>query len=262
MMYFRKWSLPAAVTVLGGCILAAQSPSTVPPGQPANRIQDGGGGGLLIDSLFIPPIAREPFDLTLATEWVRLLANQGTLTLVNERRIVRDSRGRIYQERWLLVPKGSSVKSTMDRFQITDPDQQTWYNCHTATKVCDLFVYSLKTTDRYGAAVTASGPLPNGIGYRQTDDLGIQTVAGMDAHGYRETTTINPGVMGNDKQMLGIREFWYSDQLGISLRSVLDTPQTGRQVFTVKEITTSEPEPSFFAVPADYKVIDRRNDPE
>jgi hypothetical protein len=258
-MFLRRGLLTAFVLLMAS-LHAAQNPSTTPTGQQTTRVPDGGGGSFFIDSLFIPPIARAPFDLTLDTEWVRPLGNQGTLTLVNERRIVRDSRGRIYQERWILVPKGSSVKSAMDRFQITDPDQHTWYNCHTSTKVCDLFLYSLKSTDPYGAAVTPSGPLPNGLGFRQTDDLGMQTIAGMGAHGYRETTTINPGMMGNDKQMVVVREFWYSEQLGISLRSILDTPETGRQVFTVKEITGSEPEPSFFDVPAGYQVVDRRND--
>lgn len=261
-MPLRSWLVPAASAALCARLLTAQTPPAASPGQATIRTQDGGGGSLFIDSLFIPPLTRAPFDLTLATEWVRPLANQGTLTLVNERRIERDSRGRIYQERWILVPKGGSVKSIMDRFQISDPEQQIWYNCHTATKVCDLFPYSLNTTDKYGADITASGPLPNNLGYRQTDDLGIQTIVGMSAHGYRETTTVNPGVMGNDKQMVVIREFWYSEQLGISLRSVLDTPETGRQVFTVKEVTTSEPDPSFFAVPDEYKVIDRRKDSE
>ena len=259
-MVLRRGMYFAAFIFLMTSVYAAQNPSTTPPGQLTTRVPDGGGGSLFIDSLFIPPIARAPFDLMLDTEWVRPLGNQGTLTLVNERRIVRDSRGRIYQERWILVPKGSNVKSVMDRFQITDPDQHTWYNCHTSTRVCDLFLYSLKSTDQYGAAITPSGPLPNGVGFRQTDDLGMQTIAGMGAHGYRETTTINPGTMGNDKQMVAVREFWYSEQLGISLRSLLDTPETGRQVFTVKEITTSEPEASFFELPAGYQVTDRRKD--
>jgi hypothetical protein len=37
----------------------------------------------------------------------------------------------------------------------------------------------------------------------------------------------------------------------------VDEPQTGKQVFTVKELTTSEPEASFFEVPADYKIVNR-----
>ncbi len=247
----RVWL--ALILLPAGATLNAQSS----PQQPAVRIPDGGGSGR-IDSIFIPPKPGAPFSLVLDTEWTRPMSGGGSFTLANERRILRDSRGRIYQERWILVPKGGDIKSTMDIFQITDPGQHTWYNCHTATRVCDLFLYSLTTTERYGAAIGSSGPLPNGAGYRQVDDLGVDTIAGMGAHGYRETMTINSGVMGNDRQMVGRREFWYSEQLGISLKSILDTPETGRQVFTAKEVSMSEPEPSYFAIPEGFKVVDQR----
>jgi hypothetical protein len=82
----------------------------------------------------------------------------------------------------------------------------------------------------------------------------------LETHGYRETITINAGVMGNDEPMVVMREFWFSPQLGFNLKSIVDAPDTGRQVFTVKNLSTSEPEPSFFEIPGDYKVIDRRSE--
>ncbi len=230
------------------------------PQPPVVRVPDGGVGGRM-ESIFIPPRAGAPFSLTLATEWSRPLGTSGgTFTLANERRIVRDSKGRIYQERWILVPKGGKVKSFMDVFQITDPEQHTWYNCITATKVCDLYKYSRTTTEDYQPAILPSGPLPDGSGVRQSDDLGMGSTEGIDTHGYRETTTYNVGVMGNDQPMISTREFWYSPQLAINLVSLVDNPQTGKQVFTVKDLTTSEPEPTFFAVPEGYKVVDRRQE--
>jgi hypothetical protein len=63
--------------------------------------------------------------------------------------------------------------------------------------------------------------------------------------------------MGSDKPMVVTREFWYSAHLGVNLISIVDEPMTGKQVFTAKELSTAEPDPSFFEVPADYKVIDR-----
>lgn len=80
---------------------------------------------------------------------------------------------------------------------------------------------------------------------------------GVDTTGFRETTTINPGVMGNDQPMISTREFWYSAQLGINLISKVDTPQSGKQVFTVKDLTTSEPDPTIFELPEGYKIVDR-----
>jgi hypothetical protein len=242
-------------------ILPPAMAQTAPaPQPPVVRVPDGGVGGRM-ESIFIPPKAGAPFSLLLATEWSRPLnASGGTFTLANERRIVRDSKGRIYQERWILVPKGSKVKSFMDVFQITDPEQHTWYNCITASKVCDLRHYSRTTTEDYQPAIRPSGPLADGNGVRQSDDLGMGSTEGVDTHGYRETTTYNVGVIGNDQPMIAMREFWYSPQLAINLVSIVDDPQTGKQVFTVKDVTTSEPEPSFFAIPEGYKVVDRRQE--
>jgi hypothetical protein len=240
-------------------ICASAATAQAPPQQPAIRIQDGGAGGRM-ESIFIPPKAGAPFSFTLVTEWARPMNNGGNFTLTNERHIVRDSKGRIYQERWILVPKGSKIKSWMDIFQITDPDLHTWYNCDTKTKVCDLYRYHLTTSDNFQPPTSVSGPLSDGTGFRQHEDLGLNSVEGQETHGYRETTTFNPGVMGNDKPMVVTREFWYSTHLAVNLISILDQPMTGKQVFTVKELSTSEPDPSFFDVPADYKVVDRQDE--
>jgi hypothetical protein len=39
---------------------------------------------------------------------------------------------------------------------------------------------------------------------------------------------------------------------------VLDAPQLGRETFTVTEISTTEPDASFFQPPQGYKVVDHR----
>ena len=238
--------------------------------QPTVRRPDGALGGVVrrpdggaygpMQSIFVPPKPGAPFSLTLATEWTRPMENGGTFTLVNERHIMRDSRGRIYQERWFLVPKGGKLKSQMNVFQITDPEQHTWYNCEPATKVCELLEYRLTATENYQPPIGPSGPLPNGNGFRTHEDLGMGNRLGVNTHGYRESTTMNAGVMGNDKPMVSMREFWYSPELGFNLLSIVDEPQSGKQVFTVKELSTSEPELTYFEVPEGYKIVDHRHE--
>jgi hypothetical protein len=233
-------------------ISAASATGQTETQQKVFRVTDGGTSGRM-ESIFIPPKAGVPFTLTLLTEWSRPLANGGTFTLTNERRIVRDSQGRIYQERWVLVPKGGKIKSRMDIFQITDPARHTWYNCDTEAKVCELLQYSLTTHDLFQPAIGTSGATADGSGFRQVDDLGVKGVRGVDTHGYRVITTINAGEMGNDQPMVTTREFWYSPQLAINLISVVDTPQTSKQVFSVKDLSMSEPDESFFGVPEGYR---------
>lgn len=226
---------------------------------PTIRRADGGAYGPM-QSIFIPPKPDAPFSLTLDSEWTRPMDNGGTFTMVNERHIVRDSKGRIYQERWLLVPKGGRIKSEMNLFQITDPELHVWFNCEVRTKVCELLKYRLTAQDTYQPPIGPTGPMPNGIGYRRHEDLGPNTTLGIDTHGYRETLTIYEGEMGNDKPMVNTREFWYSPQLGINLISIVDQPQSGKQVFTVKDLSTAEPDLSYFEVPAGYKIVDHRNE--
>ena len=222
------------------------------------RRHDGGSNGAIMQSLFIPPKAGAPFTLTLSSEWTRPLGNGGNWTLVNERRISRDSKGRIYQERWILVPKGGQVKSWMNVFQITDPELHTWFNCEVASKVCELLQYTLTTTDAYLPPTQPSGPMPGGIGSRVHQDLGESSTLGILTHGFRDTATINAGAMGNDTPMISQREFWFSPELGFNLISIVDDPQSGKQTFTVKEISTGEPDQAFFDVPGDYQVVDHR----
>ena len=219
-----------------------------------------GGAGRSMESIFVPPKAGAPFSLTLGTEWTRTMANGGTFTVANERHIVRDTKGRIYQERWILVPRGGKVKSQMNFIQITDPELHTWHNCDVFRKICELLPYSLTTAQTYPPFIFPSGPLPDGSGSRTHEDLGESSTLGVNTHGYRDTTTINEGVMGNDQPMVSLREFWFSPHLGFNLISIVDEPQSGKQVFTVKDLSTAEPEPTYFEVPAGYTVVDHRHE--
>ena len=168
-----------------------------PPTRPA-RSQDGGTREVL-ESIVIPPLANAPFSGTLATEWARPMADGGTYTLANKRRIVRDSAGRIYEERWMLVPKGSDVKSSMNFIQIADPNNHTLYTCNTFKKICDLTPYR---PPQWAAFESEEAP---GHSFQTTDasqtveDLGTKNLLGVDTVGTRQTTTIKSGVVGNDR---------------------------------------------------------------
>ena len=257
---FVRWLLPLLfVYVAFPTIAFAQSQTGSESKPQVIQFRDGGANGSM-ESIFVPPKAGAPFGLTLVAEWTRLLGNGGTFTLTNERRIVRDSRGRIYQERAALVPKNGKARTFVTTIQITDPDKHTWYNCIVATKVCDLYYYRHSTTDTFQPAVFPTGTEPSGDVFHQHEDLGVSSTEGEDTHGYRETTTVNPGVAGNDRPMVSAREFWYSSRLGINLISIVDTPQAGKQVFTAKDLSTSEPDPTRFEVPAGYKIADHLKD--
>jgi len=219
-----------------------------------------GGGHEILESIFVPYIANAPFSLTLAAEWVRPLPNGGTFTTVNSRPIKRDSVGRIYQERWLMTPKGSNVRSRMSWIQISDPVAKTLYQCNAFTKVCDLVKLGDNVNLRFDPTRFKSAPLKDGKGQRVHEDLGPTFFAGVPVHEYRDTLTLEPGAMGNDMPMTTTRHFRFSKELGFNLSSELEAPQIGKQIFTVTEISTVEPDASWFKPPQGYTVVDRREE--
>ncbi len=222
---------------------------------------DGGGTPDVLESIFVPALPNAPFSMTLATEWTRLMNNGGNFVSVNARELKRDTAGRIYMERWLLVPKGSDIPSAMTAIQIADPVAAVFYQCIVPQHTCTQHTWSVPDLRRYQPGPTGSRPMQNGRGFFDHEDMGESDVLGLPVHRYRDTTTLNPGTFGNDKPLVTTREFSYSPTLGVNLRSVLDTPQVGRQQFVVTAITTSEPEPRFFFPPDGFRLIDKRGGP-
>ncbi|SEC02051.1 hypothetical protein [Terriglobus roseus] len=218
-----------------------------------------GAGKQVLESIHVPPIAGAPFSLTLATEWTRPLLQGGTFTVENVRPIKRDSRGRIYEERWLLSPKGSNnMPSRRSYIQIYDPTAETFYECADRTHICELYDWPKTQRAPEIPIRTESGPLPDGRGFRTREDRGVETFAGLPVHSYRDTVVLNPGVMGNDRPMTYVRDLRYSEALHFNLSSILQTPTVGEQRFRVLEIVTTEPEAKWFEVPEGYRVVDKR----
>lgn len=220
-------------------------------------VQDGGVRETL-ESIFIPPVVNAPFTCTLQTEWARAMPDGGTMTLVNQRRIARETSGRFYQERWVLVPKNGAIESKMSHIQITDPNAHTLYTCTMGLNVCEITPYGGATTKVYKPTEFQTGPIPDGTGYVTREALGTGRTLGVDTVGTRITRTINAWAMGNDRPVSMIREFWFAPTLGISLLSKISDPRFGSQTFTISDLTLGDPDPRLFEVPEGFHVQDKR----
>jgi hypothetical protein len=260
-------NLGLSFTLFLCCGASAQQVSNAPGAQeqgaqkPVQQFYaEDGGTRETLESIVIPPKPQAPFSLILQTEWIKTLSDGGTITMVNERRIARDSKGRIYQERWYLVPKNGKEESQMTTIQIADPSAHTQYNCLTLMKSrpCVLLGFTPSTSAAYTFAASSSGVLPGDVGSVIHDNLGKQLVSGVETIGSRDTTIYNPGVFGNDRKMTVEREFWYSTELGINLISKRSDPRFGTQTFTATSLILSEPDPQLFELPKGYTVQDRR----
>lgn len=242
-------------------LLAGQQPQgpTIRAQQGNQVVMHDGGVDQVLQSIYIPPIENAPFTATVHTEWIRTLPDGGTFTLVNQRQVARDGTGRIYEERWLLMPKGGKAQPQMNLVQIADPAAHTLTNCFLLRTPhrCTTEEYRGSATATYRPPTGHSGPLPNGAGFSTHEELGSQTLAGVETVGTRDTTTYNQGVIGNDRPFNRMREFWFAPNLGIDLRSELTDPSFGRQIFTVTDVSLSEPDPKLFAIPEGFEIVDR-----
>ncbi|HEX3471811.1 MAG TPA: hypothetical protein VHT28_11565 [Silvibacterium sp.] len=247
------------LTALVSCgIFAFAQSNTTAQSRPVVHVEDGGMNEVL-ESIAIPSTSHAPFYATLDTEWARPLVGGGSYTFENERHVARDSAGRVYQERWYLVPRNGKIKTQMYYIQIFDPVAHNSYWCSVAEKACALRVYHPAPEVTFGTEVGEKGELPDGWGFVTQEDLGKQNLAGVDTIGIRQTTTINPWMAGNDRPMTIVREYWHSAALNINLLSTLTDPRLGTQTFTIKEISTAEPDTQLFSPPAGYKLVDQRS---
>ncbi len=259
--------------LLLACPVISMAQSTIPPVVPGARppgekpapdalyAEDGGAHGETLESIIVPPKAKAPFTLILETEWIRTLADGGTMTLENKRKIARDADGRIYMERWWLAPRTGTPRSEMTTIQISDPVAHTHINCFMLDpkKRCELSAWtptSATVYDFFGP--NSTGRTVDEMSDTERVDLGKQLNAGVETIGRRVISHFNPGVFGNDRVMTIEREFWYSPKLGFNMLSTRSDPRIGKQSFTVTNLILSDPDPALFQLPEGFTVVDIR----
>ena len=204
-------------------------------------------------SIIIPPVKNAPFRGIVTAEWTRTLEDGTTIILKNHRVAMRDSAGRIFQERRRLVPDGQEPE--LMQLEISDPSSHTKYYCSAATHQCAKHGYFMPSSlpnmpEKYRE---------NNERFLSRENLGTDTISGVNVVGIRETTTMNPGTIGNDNPISVVKEFWYSAKLGINLSVKRTDPLHGIQTLTMTEIELSEPAASNFAIPGGYSLVGEKS---
>ena len=103
---------------------------------------------------------------------------------------------------------------------------------------------------RFETTSDATKPAPN------TEQLGTKMIEGVSAEGTRTTTTIPAGKIGNERDIVITHERWYSPELQMVVMTKSSDPRSGDTVYRITNISRSEPMPSLFEVPSDYKTIE------
>jgi hypothetical protein len=85
--------------------------------------------------------------------------------------------------------------------------------------------------------------------------LGQKTISGLTATGTSIEYTIPSGQIGNEQPITVASEQWVSKELGVVVSSTRHDPMMGDTQFQLSRIERGEPDPSLFAVPADYTLV-------
>lgn len=92
----------------------------------------------------------------------------------------------------------------------------------------------------------------------KTEDLGTQSMEGVDAKGERITSTIETGVIGNDRPIQTVLERWYSPELQVNIMTTRSDPRTGEDIFRLTNIRRGEQSPTLFEVPPGYNILNAK----
>jgi hypothetical protein len=92
------------------------------------------------------------------------------------------------------------------------------------------------------------------------EDLGTETIQGVEARGRRMTSTTPAGTVGNDAPLVNTIETWTAiapGLRGLVARQVVENPLLGKMTKELTNFTQAEPDISVFQPPADYEIVNK-----
>ena len=238
------------------------------------------------------PIKGAPFTATITNESVQTLADGTHITQSSSGATARDSQGRTRQDAPLPPIGNLSATDAPHIVIIQDPvagtsytlnltDKTAWKNPMppmpaggtvasgvniSGTAVSTNTVFIRAGGDAAQMPDMAPPPLASQIfiqkrlaedaGEVTTEDLGTQVMEGVQVTGTRSTQTIPVGKIGNDRPIVITTEVWTSPDLKTTVLSKRSDPRMGDQTFKLTNIQRSEPDPSLFTVPSDFKTTE------
>ncbi|HTP69752.1 MAG TPA: hypothetical protein VMJ35_12675 [Dongiaceae bacterium] len=260
----------AGALLAGACSLRAQEP---PPGPPPDLAGPGPGGPMgprmeLLGFAEMHPgkvVSGAPYSATAITETTQKLADGNTIDRKVQSTIYRDSQGRTRRETTFT---GAGPLSTSGQpksiVMIHDPVASTAYVLHPDTKDAEQLPTHPKGAKKSGNVqgkfeAHLQEEVANGT--LKKEDLGTQSINGIQAQGTRYTRTIPAGQVGNANPISIVNEQWYSSDLQVIVKSTRTDPRFGQTTYALTNIQRNEPAASLFAVPSDYNVTQAKMRP-
>lgn len=205
--------------------------------------------------IFVTPIAGQPFTAMVEMQRDIVGRDGAVVQMKTDSLIARDSHGEIYNEFRLPFATGSTRMPSAASVHIYDPRTRISTVINPADKTARQGTVDRPSPDVPPEiyAVQDSG-LPSQFDTKE--DLGTQTMDGVSVHGVRHTQIIPASAATGGSAFKVTDEYWYSDELRLTLVMKHEDPRVGygSKTFRITHLTRTEPPASFFQIPAGYKV--------
>jgi hypothetical protein len=202
-----------------------------------------------------------PYQAEAVTEVVQTLADGNRIVRKTTARVARDGEGRVRRESRLAglgaVPASDGPRLVF----VHDPVARTGFVLHGDEKIARRLPpppeAEVEPADDPAAGKGVrlrrhQKPFPAG----RNEDLGTETVEGVEAQGTRTTHTIPAGEIGNERPLEIVRERWYSPELQAVVMSRSSDPRMGETTYRLTNVQRGEPDRALFEIPEDYKVVE------
>ena len=247
----RNWVVRAWFAISLAAALAAVPASQAQQFTAQNPAQFH-GAEMHVDGVFVTPVPNEPLSATVLIESSKQLTDGSVEVTRTFNNIARDYRGRIYNERRTMMPDSFTGTPPLIRFHIYDPNTHANTFLDPNTGIAHQMILPNPPSQMPATNVALRKNTPQ----LYEEDLGTQTMNDVQVRGTRRTHILPSKLSGTGQEVVVTDEFWYSDELRLNMKETHNDPRTGEQTVTITKISRTEPDPSIFEIPADYKVVD------
>ncbi|MEM8497594.1 MAG: hypothetical protein AAF542_06195 [Pseudomonadota bacterium] len=256
------------------------------------------GMGMVGDFVSTELVQNSPLSAEITVRTVQTLADGNRIVNEDRTRLIRDSAGRVRREHDIADNSAAAIVSITDPRSKTsfmlDTEKQEIIRMPEFGH--DVFFQEMEgmmpeeMSDPDGNAVIIDHgmiemeqegffmppPVPMAMGLpahssafvmpfdgnAEEKSLGEDVISGHRVQGTLHTTTFAAGSFGNERPIVVTRETWYAPELKMMLKTEESDPRAGTLSYSVKILSTDEPDPALFTLPSDFQLMDLPLPPE
>ena len=205
--------------------------------------------------------AQLPYTAEYKITRVQTLAGGATISHESTEVVAVDSQGRRMTATTTVPTSGDQTPRT--HVSVFDPVARTNSNWSVPGQKATVMAMPPPTPGRNCQSTAVAPATSASLAPRiertkpEVEELGTETIQGIEAHGRRTIFTTPAGAIGNDEPLVRTSEMWTAvapGLRGLMVREVTDDPQSGKMTKEMSNLTQAEPDASVFDPPAGYEI--------